>query len=124
LESKEFVSIRERLNKTQKQTAQLLGASVKAVQGYEQGWRKIPGHVERQMFFLLSRSRHVGGKSKPCWTVKKCPPAKKRQCPAWEFQAGRLCWFINGTFCEGEAQENWREKMRLCRNCEVLGALL
>jgi hypothetical protein len=46
------------------------------------------------------------------------------QCPAWEFQAGKLCWFINGTICEGEVQQNWQEKMKICRECEVLKSLL
>ena len=53
----EFRNIRRRLAKTQKEIAQLLGASVKAIQGYEQGWRAIPTHVERQLFYLISRVR-------------------------------------------------------------------
>lgn len=54
MESKEFKRFRKRMNKTQSQMAQLLGVSVKAVHSYEQGWRNIPAHVERQMFFLIS----------------------------------------------------------------------
>ncbi|MCK5723736.1 MAG: transcriptional regulator, partial [Gammaproteobacteria bacterium] len=38
MNSKEFVAIRKRLNKTQKQMAQLLGSSIKAIHSYEQGW--------------------------------------------------------------------------------------
>ncbi|MGD9321950.1 MAG: helix-turn-helix domain-containing protein, partial [Desulfobacteraceae bacterium] len=57
MDSKEFVSIRKKLDKTQTQMAQLLGTSVKAVYSYEQGWRNVPSHVERQLFFLLSRTR-------------------------------------------------------------------
>ena len=51
MDSKEFCYIRKKLNKTQKQMAQLLGTSVKAVHSYEQGWRKVPAYVERQIFF-------------------------------------------------------------------------
>ena len=52
MDSKEFSRFRKRLNKTQKQMAQLLGVSIKAVHSYEQGWRSVPAHVERQMFFF------------------------------------------------------------------------
>ena len=124
MESKEFTNIRKKLNKTQKQMAELLGTSMKAVHSYEQGWRSIPGHVERQAFFLISRSRGSDKGRKPCWTIMKCPPERKKQCPAWEFRSGKLCWFINGTICEGSVQKNWREKMNICRSCKVLTDLL
>jgi predicted transcriptional regulator len=51
VEKEEFVAARTRLDKTQKEMSQLLGVSVKAIYSYEQGWRSIPTHVERQMFF-------------------------------------------------------------------------
>jgi hypothetical protein len=120
-----FILARKKLGKTQKQMAELLGSSTKAIQGYEQGWRSVPPHVERQVFFLLSRQRQKGSASpRPCWEIKKCPPEKREQCPAWEFQAGELCWFINGTICECQAQKNWKEKMNICRECEVLKSFL
>jgi DNA-binding XRE family transcriptional regulator len=53
--SKEFKRFRKKLEKTQRQMAQLLGVSIKAVHSYEQGWRSVPVHVERQIFFLVSR---------------------------------------------------------------------
>ena len=124
METGELVDIRKRLKKTQKQMAELLGVSIKAVHSYEQGWRKIPAHVERQAFFLLSRSREAGRNLKTCWTVKKCPSEIKEKCPAWEFRSGTLCWFINGTICEGTAHSTWKEKMKVCRECEVLAPLL
>jgi len=102
----------------------LLGSSIKAVHSYEQGWRTVPAHVERQIFFLLARKKGAASNSKACWTIKKCPRKRKLQCPAWEFQAGKLCWFINGTICEGEVQQNWQEKMKICRECEVLKSFL
>ncbi len=124
LEPSELITIRKRLSKTQKQMAELLGVSIKAVHSYEQGWRKVPAHVERQAFFLLSRSRGTRKSLKACWTVKKCPTDLKKQCPAWEFRSGTLCWFINGTICEGTAHGDWKEKMKVCRECEVLASLL
>jgi hypothetical protein len=120
----QFSKARVKLNKTQKEIGDLLGASVKAVQSYEQGWRVIPAHVERQLFFLLSRNRERIRSNEPCWTVRKCPSKRKNGCPAWEFHCGDLCWFINGTVCEGRVQRSWDEKMEICRSCEVLVKLL
>ena len=121
----EFLKARRKLGKTQKQLSELLGVSIKAVHSYEQGWRTVPSHVERQVFFLLSRIREAGHKPpRACWTVKNCPKGRKETCPAWEFQAGKLCWFINGTICECQAQKTWKDKMTICRRCEVLSSLL
>jgi hypothetical protein len=124
MDNNEFLRARKRLSKTQKQMAGLLGTSLKAIQSYEQGWRSIPTHVERQVFFLVSRMRGNSKNERPCWVIKKCLPERKKQCPAWEFQSGRLCWFINGTMCEGQIQRDWQKKMRICRSCEVIAGLL
>ena len=120
MDKQEFKKFRLKLGKTQNQLAQLLGTSVKAVHSYEQGWRSIPAAVERQIFFLVTHIKENKVRPKKCWIVKKCPPKRKKECPAWEFQAGDMCWFVNGTICEGEVQRDWKEKMRICRDCEVL----
>jgi DNA-binding XRE family transcriptional regulator len=117
-----FVSLRKKLGKTQAQMAQLLGVSIKAVHSYEQGWRTIPAHVERQLFFLISRVFEEVNPEKQCWVIKKCPKDRKFNCPAWEFKAGKLCWFINGTICAGHAHKTWKEKIQICRICEVMSA--
>ncbi len=124
MEKEEFVAARTRLDKTQKEMSQLLGVSVKAIYSYEQGWRSIPTHVERQMFFLLSRKRGNLALAKHCWTIKKCPPKRRKECPAYEYNAGRFCWLVNGTICECKAQKNWKEKMKICRECIVMNDLL
>jgi MOSC domain-containing protein YiiM len=124
LDSREFTHLRKALNKTQKEVATLLGTSLKAVHSYEQGWRAIPAHVERQILFLYLRRRNAPQKANVCWKTKRCPAEHRSQCPAWEFRAGTLCWFISGTICEGSAQRNWREKIAVCRECEVLASLL
>ncbi len=124
MDGKEFAYFRKRLRKTQKELAQLFGTSVKAVQGYEQGWRSVPAYIERQLLFLTAIS---GGKSdvlKPCWVVKSCPSDRKEKCPAWEFRAGKICWFINGTICEGRVQKDWNEKIKICKRCEVFALSL
>ena len=56
-----FAKIRAYLGKTQKQMAQLMGTSAKAIQSFEQGWRNITPHIERQMYFLLSQKTIMEG---------------------------------------------------------------
>lgn len=124
MEIEKFVSYRKRLGLTQKELAQLLVTSLKAIHSYEQGWRNIPDNVERQLLFLISGREKSASSSKPCWSVKKCPPERKEQCPAWKFKAGHLCWFINGTICEGQVHKNWSEKIQICKTCEVLKPIL
>lgn len=120
MDREEFVLFRKKLKKTQKEMARLLGVSINAVFSYEQGWRSIPAHVERQVLFLIFKVTGNRPKKKACWTIKKCPRSLKLDCPAWEFKSGDLCWFINGTICEGVVHKKWRDKMQLCRSCEVL----
>ena len=124
MEKEEFVVARTKLDKNPMEMSQLLGVSLKAIYSYEQGWRSIPTHVERQVFFLLSRKKGEQELPEHCWVVKKCPSKRRKECPAYEYKAGRLCWLANGTICEGKPQENWKEKMKICRECEVILNLL
>ena len=119
MESKEFKIFRSRLGRTQKEMARLLGVSIKAVHSYEQGWRKIPGHVERQVYFLLSRILHRTGEKKKCWDILQCPEEQMSRCPAYEFQFGDMCWFVNGTRCGGKIHDTWEKKMEECRTCDI-----
>jgi len=120
----EFCTIRSRLGKTQKQMADLLGTSLKAVQSFEQGWRNIPVYIERQMLFLLAKKNARQQKQEPCWVIERCPMETRKKCPAWEFQCGELCWFINGTICQGEVQRSWHKKMEACRKCDVFRSIM
>ena len=120
----QFVEIRHQLNKTQNQMAQILGVSPKAIQSFEQGWRNIPVHVERQVLLILASKNRSAENVQPCWVTRACPTERRQECPAWEFDAGHLCWFINGTICEGVPQGSWRKKMETCRECEVYRSVL
>lgn len=123
LEKEAFVIIRKKLRRTQKQLAELLGVSLKAIHSYEQGWRKIPLHIERQLWFLIYQKKHDKGEEvQPCWERKSC--TLKDGCPAWEFQCGDMCWFICGTKCECTKEIDVRDKMVICRKCPILRALL
>ena len=118
--STEFRTRRLTMGKTQRQVADLLGVSLRAIHSFEQGWRKIPVHVERQTLLIVMLSRRADKpETATCWKVRRCPPGIRNRCPAWEFKAGHLCWFINGTICRGEAHLTWRDKMRICRSCKV-----
>lgn len=120
----EFQWIRQKLLKTQKQMSELLGISLKAVQSFEQGWRNIPSYVERQTLFLLAMKMGNPGRVSYCWAIRRCPTRMRDMCPAWEFKSGHLCWFINGTICQGKARRSWSQKMVLCRKCKVFGSLM
>lgn len=125
MNSEQFSAFRKKLGKTQKQMAQLLGVSIKAIHSYEQGWRSIPVHVERQLYFLIYRKIFGNDdRHQPCWVVRSCPQELRQQCPAWEFSTGDLCWFINGTICDGIVHTSWKEKMKLCRTCDVFKVIL
>jgi len=120
MDSHEFVDIRKKLAKTQKELASLLGVSLKAVCSYEQGLRTIPGHVQRQIIFLLAKKFSMSGQTANCWDIRHCPEEKVKQCPAWEFGAGNLCWFISGTICGNITHTTWEKKMATCKQCEVM----
>ncbi|HBG21252.1 MAG TPA: transcriptional regulator [Desulfobulbaceae bacterium] len=123
MDSVEFAEIRKKLDKTQREIATLLGISLKAVCSYEQGWRTIPAHVERQIIFLLSRKSHRDREIVNCWDLRNCPEEKKERCPAWEYDAGEFCWFINGTICESATCKNWETKILVCKNCVVMKSI-
>lgn len=122
MEKNEFTDIRKMLGKTQREMSELLGTSLKAISSYEQGWRNIPGHVERMLLFLVCRKADQNGRN--CWDILECPLDKKQACPAWEFNAGNLCWFITGTTCQKGVHKNWKEKIAACRECPVLKSQL
>ncbi|BDD85862.1 helix-turn-helix domain-containing protein [Desulfofustis limnaeus] len=121
MEKTEFSSIRRKLGKTQKQLAALLGMSLKTIHSYEQGWRSIPAHIERQLFFLLIKQRGKNKELIPCWEQKSCP--NREACPAWEFQSGDLCWFLCGTLCDCTNDVSYRDKISICRECSIFKRL-
>ena len=124
MDSAEFARLRKWLGKTQEAMSQLLGVSVRAIHSYEQGWRSVPVHVERQVLFLVARKLRGNRKQKPCWTVLSCSRETRHACPAWEYRIGDMCWFIAGPHCKGVVQICWEEKMALCRECEMLSPIL
>ncbi|MFH0783256.1 MAG: helix-turn-helix transcriptional regulator [Pseudomonadota bacterium] len=118
----DFKLLRKKLGKTQVQLAEILGMSLKTIHSYEQGWRVIPMHIERHLYFLLINQRGRNTVLTPCWEKKLC--IVKEQCPAWEFQSGHLCWFLCGTLCSCAQDACHKEKLELCKECDIFTALL
>lgn len=119
-----FVKCRRSLGKTQTELARLLGVSPKAVQSFEQGWRKVPVHAERQLLLLTYLKQLPLSGVRPCWEQRDCEPEVREACIAWEVQAGHLCWFLNGTMCGGKFQGSWDNKMQVCEKCGVFQSLV
>ena len=82
MEAKEFLSLRQRMQKTQKEMSQILGISVRTVQSIEQGWRKVSTPVERQMLFLTALKKGLKG-LQSCWDIRGCSLEFRQACPAW-----------------------------------------
>ena len=74
---------------------------------------------------------------KNCWEVLKCGRGPGRQkvdelgiCPAvspFEYEgvnvgkhAGRFCWVVAGTFCNGKVAGTLAEKLKDCLQCDFL----
>lgn len=113
-------AVRDRLAVTQKEMAELLGTSTRAVQSYEQGWRQPPPAVERMAVLLLHLRSRETGSVRPCWELRNCPPEAREQCPSCEFGQGEFCWMVTGNCCEGRRLDSWREKAACCEACPVL----
>lgn len=50
MDKDELLRIRKILEKTQRQLAAILSISVRTIRSYEQGTRRIPAYIERQLF--------------------------------------------------------------------------
>ncbi len=51
-----------------------------------------------------------------CWKVQQCAHAA---CPAFGREDELRCWEVAGTFCRGEVQGTFAQKLKNCRDCEV-----
>jgi hypothetical protein len=76
-----------------------------------------------------------------CWEFRKCgrePGGNKTdvwgECPACTdttsdgvnggLNAGRCCWLVSGTFCDGEVQGTLARKLGTCFSCEFYQLVL
>jgi DNA-binding XRE family transcriptional regulator len=116
--------VRKVLGRSQAELAELLGASVRAVQSYEQGWRPCPPYVQKLSGLLLLLHYSHGRRLKPCYRVMKCPAQVQETCPGKNLGDGQLCWMVTGTHCRGKKQKNWQTKIAACLKCPVIAPWL
>ncbi len=94
---------------------------------------EIANELQKELTkFEVSGTNHTQN----CWDILNCgkEPGGERAlelgvCPAATdvssngmnngINAGRYCWKVAGTFCGGEVQGNWADKMTNCQNCAV-----
>jgi transcriptional regulator with XRE-family HTH domain len=118
-------TLRTELGRSQSQIAELLGVSTKAIQSYEQGWRKAPPHVEQMVLLQAILRRHPDLRKIPrCWSLNKCSLAVRRRCPSSKLKLPGFCWFITGTLCRGSPSGSWAAKRERCLQCKVMEGLL
>jgi len=118
--SADFARIRGLLGRSQRELADVLGLSVKAVESYEQGWRRVPAAVERILYFLLFKVNEESLRDEaPCWEATACPDARRENCVAWLAKEGRYCWFFTGRLCS-QAESGHADS---CYACGVFASL-
>jgi transcriptional regulator with XRE-family HTH domain len=118
-------TLRKELGRSQKEMAELLGISAKAVQSYEQGWRNTPPHVEQQLLFQAILHRQPDLRKVPwCWSLNECSPQIRKRCPSAKLKLPGLCWFITGTLCQGKPAGSWAARRERCLECKVMKSLL
>ncbi len=113
--------IRKTLGLSQAGMARALDVSLRAVQSYEQGWRKAPINVLRMAWLILfCHWRKTLGPQKPCWEVNRCDEQTRQECFAYSHHSGDLCWIMGGTECKKLAGVDCMERISHCRQCPVL----
>ena len=116
--------IRAEMGLSQSELAGLAGISTRAIQSYEQAWRQ-PSELVERMLLLVVAHRHGARLSRfRCWEQKECSPGVRETCIAYVPRQGHLCWCLTGTMCEGQRQESWSDKLRLCLDCSFIQGLL
>lgn len=117
-----FTRARALLGKSQRELARLLGISPKAVESYEQGWRKVPSNVERMLYFLLFKLNEKSfAHENPCWSMKSCSDESRKECIAYVTGEGHFCWFFTGGLCASAKASGIGE--RYCYTCEVFSRI-
>jgi len=117
MDKQEFVNIRKKLVKTQKEISTLLGISPRTVESYEQGLRNIPVNSQRLLYFLLFKlNKDKLQEEQLCWQDKVCPLNTREGCVAWLAQEGFYCWFLTGKSCVRE-KEISKKKSSNCFGC-------
>lgn len=120
MEAAVFSRLRAAAGLSRKELAAMLGASAKAVESYEQGWRRVPPPVERMVYYVVFKLRG-GAAARPCWEARSCAEADKAACPAFRARDGAYCWFLTGRLCA--AARAAADPDSYCFGCPVFAGL-
>lgn len=115
--------IRRLLRRTQAELATALGTSTKAIQSYEQGWRKVPTQILIQLLVLLALDRRRKVDRAPCWEIMSCPPERREPCPSFATSDGLFCWFVSSRVGCGRSDGS-EEDLLPCISCPVVRRLM
>lgn len=115
-----IADLRRELGLSQSEMSDLLGVSARAVQSWEQGWRKPSPAMVRALLLLLFASR-LGERfgTLLCWDIAQCSESSRQRCLAHKSGQGHLCWFLTGNLCRGQRLKPWSRKMEACWDCVV-----
>jgi transcriptional regulator with XRE-family HTH domain len=114
-------SIREALAKSQREMADLLGISVRAVQSYEQGWRALPSSVQKlAVLLLLLRQREEKPALPSCWEITECDPEKTASCYSRSCGKGQLCWLVTNDKQRCRWMADHEDALQACSRCPVM----
>ncbi len=116
-------TIRRIMGRTQKEMASAFGISEKAVQSYEQGWRKVPVRVMIQLLVLLALYRKQTIDDAPCWEIRNCSPPQREKCASFTVGHGQFCWFVGSKECHPYSPAS-SESLFACMDCPVIQRLL
>ena len=114
-----FRALRECLGMTQAGASRSLGISTKAVESYEQGWRRVPEHALRHLLTLLALRQRYEWNGVPCWEQMHCDESLRHQCTSFRISGGRFCWLVASNDCQRSRQGNVKGVLN-CLNCPVL----
>ena len=112
--------VRKALGLSQPEMAGLLDISVRAVQSYEQGWRRCPSYIQKlALMFLFLRNNRPSARA-PAGRSTSAPPTASGLARARASAGASLCWIVPGTHCHGRVQKNWTAKVSSCSRCPVI----
>jgi DNA-binding XRE family transcriptional regulator len=118
-------SVREALRKSQHDLADLLGVSLRAVQSYEQGWRRTPLDVQKLAILMLYLQRRNGDPlPPPCWAIRGCDTASRAACSAREFGGGHFCWLFSSATQRCRTRAGQDGSLSACAECPVMSEWL
>lgn len=72
--------------------------------------------------YSISKFRIHSDNHKRCWEIMNCSQDVRYKCPAYNSEDDR-CWLIEGTWCKGAQQGDFRSKLRNCIACEAFSVI-